>query len=295
MFVGSIVALVTPMDIHGLIDIKAYKKLIEQQIEAGTNGIVITGTTGEATSLKSNEVSKLIKVAVKTVNNRIPVIAGTGLSCTHKTIEQSLVASKLGVDGCLIVTPYYNCPSQEGLYSHYQAIAQAISCPIILYNVPKRTGVDLMPETVLKLSIISNIVGLKETSTDNVRLKALTKLCPENFTLLSGDDASALSFIMQGARGVISVTANLAPNLMQRMCSEALNGNFHRAAMINGKLMPLHKNLYHQSNPIPVKWAMKEMGWITDAVRLPLTPLSPEFHEKVRNALIESGILIKHN
>jgi len=289
MFQGSIVALITPMLKSLQIDLLRYEELIEKHIEAGTNALVIAGTTGESLSLTPEEWQCLVKTAVSIAKGRIKIIAGTGASSTQKTLECTQIALKLGVEACLIVTPAYNRPTQQGLYEHYKYIANQVPIPILLYNVPSRTACDLLPETVVKLAKISNIIGLKEALNDSNRLKTLVSMCNEDFVLLSGDDASALSFMLQGAKGVISVTANVVPKLMQQMCTAALQGQFHIAAQINTRLMPLHKSLFIESNPIPVKWLLSEMGWIENYMRLPLTPLLLEHQAMLREALMTAN------
>ncbi len=258
MFYGSIVALISPMALDGNIDIAAFKSLIERHIQAGTNALVINGSTGESVSLSMAEQGHMLRIAIEQARQRIPIIAGTGSASTRETIENCIQAEKLGANACLVVTPYYSRPTQEGLYLHYQAVAASVSLPIILYNVPTRTGIDLLPETVARLQSIPNIIGLKEATGDGRRMKELLQICHQDFVLLSGDDASALSFILQGAKGVISVTANVAPALMSQMCTAALKRDIKTAGELNTRLMPLHKLLFTESNPIPVKWALHE-------------------------------------
>jgi 4-hydroxy-tetrahydrodipicolinate synthase len=291
MFHGSIVALVTPMTPTGDIDMVTFKELIEKHIEAGTNAIVVCGTTGEAAAFNENETQELIKVAIETASDRIPIIVGTGTNSTRETIHRTQIAMDLGADACLIITPYCIKPTQEGLFQHYETIAKAVPIPILLYNVASRTACDLLPETVQRLSAISNIVGIKEANSDSARIKELRALCGDSIDLLSGDDASALAFMLQGGKGVISVTANVAPKKMVEMCKAALEGNLRLAAEINTGLMLLHKNLFLESNPIPVKWALKQMGWVQEGIRLPLTPLSLKYHALVKEAMEHSGVL----
>lgn len=291
MFHGSMVALVTPMTPTGELDEKSLAMLVDRHIEAGTDAIVVCGTTGEAPTLSESDKSNIIKIALEVAKGRVPIIAGTGTNCTAETIRQTKAAKALGVAACLVVTPYYNKPTQEGLYQHYKAIAEAASVPIILYNVSARTGCDLLPVTVARLSEIPNIVGIKEASSDLARGRELLALCGSTFELYSGDDASALMFMLQGGKGVISVTANVAPKAMHEMCSAALSGKMGIAGAINTRLMPLHKNLFIESNPIPVKWAVHELGWIPPGIRLPLTPLSEKYHDEVQEAMKESGVL----
>lgn len=291
MFQGSITAVVTPMKTTGEFDEKHFRDLILWQMEEGSDGLVINGTTGEAPTLTEEERYNLLKVAQEVTQKRIPIIMGTGSNSTAETIKQTEKAYSLGVDACLIITPYYNKPTQEGLYQHFSAVAESVRVPIILYNVSSRTGCDLLPETVARLSEISNIRGLKEASSDLSRCRELLHLCQKQFALFSGDDASALAFMLQGGKGVISVTANVAPRLMHEMCAAALKGSVQTAGQLNTRLMPLHKSLFVESNPIPVKWALEQMGRIEGGIRLPLLPLSQEKHEIVKQAMIDSGIL----
>jgi 4-hydroxy-tetrahydrodipicolinate synthase len=291
MFHGSLVALVTPMKITGELDEPRFRALIERHIAEGTQGIIVAGTTGEAPTLTEQEKYHLIQVALEVAHGQIPIIAGTGTYCTAETIKQTKHAFSLGVDACLVVTPYYNKPTQEGLYQHYKSVAEQASGPILLYNVSSRTACDLLPETVARLAKISNIVGLKEASSDLNRCKALLKLCGESFSLYSGDDASSLAFMLQGGKGVISVTANVAPKMMRTMCEAALNSNIKIAGLVNTRLMPLHKTLFVEANPIPVKWAVQQLGWIEGGIRLPLTPLSLDQQTVVKQAMIDSGVL----
>lgn len=287
---GSIVALVTPMNSVGKLDEKRLEKLIALHLEEGTQGFVLGGTTGEAPTLTEQEREKIISIAVKTINNKVPIILGTGTYNTHESIEQSKRAESLGVDACLVVTPYYNRPTQEGMYLHFSAIANAVKLPIIMYNVPTRTASDLLPETVAKLAKIENIVGIKEATGDLTRCQTLSNLCGKSFKLFSGCDDSALAFMLQGGHGVISVTANVAPKLMKEMCEAALARDLHRAGSLNKTLMPLHKSLFVETNPIPVKWAVAELGLIEHNIRLPLTILSSNNQKMVREAMQESGV-----
>lgn len=291
MFHGSIVALITPMTNAGELDQKKLRELIEWHIAEGTQGFVINGTTGEAPTLTDTERYKLLEISLETVRNRVPVIAGTGTNATAETLKQTQEAFSLGVDACLIVTPYYNKPTQEGLYQHYAHIAKAVPVPIILYNVTSRTCSDLLPETVARLSEISNIVGIKEASSDLARGRELLKACSKPIDLLSGDDASALAFMLQGGKGVISVTANVQPKLMHEMCQAALAGNVRLAGEINTRLMPLHKALFVESNPVPVKWALEQLGRIEGGIRLPLLTLSENNQPRVKEAMQQSGLV----
>ncbi len=291
MFQGSIVALITPMTATGEFDEAAFRVLIEKHIAAGTSAISVLGTTGEAPTITNNERHKIIKMAVDSAAGRVPIIAGTGTNSTLETIYQTEQAMALGVDACLIVTPYYNRPTQEGLYQHYRAVAEAVSIPILLYNVPIRTGCDLRVETVVRLSDISNIIGIKEASGDLARCRELVSKCDKKFNLLTGDDASALAFMLQGGHGDISVTANVAPKLMHDMCAAALSNKVQLAGELNTRLMPLHKALFVEANPIPVKWGVQQLGLIQEGIRLPLTPLSDQYHAVVREAIKESGVI----
>lgn len=291
MFQGSMVALVTPMTPSGELDIANLRRLVDMQISEGTDAIIVNGTTGESPTLTDAERLLTIQVVVEQAKKRVPVIAGTGTYSTRETLHQTEQAKKLGVDACLIVTPYYNKPTQEGLYQHFRTIAEAVDIPIILYTVPGRTGCDLLPETVARLSLIPNIVGLKEASGDLAKARAILAACQNKFNLYSGDDASALAFMLQGGKGVISVTANVVPKLMHEMCTAALAHQIRKAAEINTRLMPLHKNLFVESNPIPVKWAVQQLGWISEGIRLPLTPLSDNYHEMIKEAMKESGVI----
>lgn len=284
MFHGSMVALVTPMNASGDVDIEALRRLVEFHIENETDAIVVVGTTGESATLKDHEKILVIKTVVEQVAGRIPVIAGTGSNATWKTIEDTKQAMELGVDACLIVTPYYNKPTQEGLYQHYSSIAKAVPIPQILYNVPGRTGCDLLPETVSRLATTSNIVGIKEATGNLARLAELSNCCGDKIDFYSGDDATAMEFILQGGKGVISVTANSAPRLMHQMSLAARRGDRQAASKINEKLKALHQDLFVEANPIPVKWLLAQQGLIAEGIRLPLTPLSPSKQPLVRAA-----------
>lgn len=290
MFYGSIVALVTPMKPRGEIDEPGLGALIERQITAGTHGIVVNGTTGESATLNEIEREKIIKIAIEVSNNRVPIIAGTGAAATAEALHRTEVAKKLGVDACLLVVPYYVRPTQAGLYEHYRTIAEKVSIPLILYNVPRRTGCDLLPETVQRLSHLPTIVGLKEATGDINRLQTLKMLCEDRLDFYSGDDETALEFILKGGKGVISVTANLVPKDMADMCAAALKNQVELAQQINQKCQDLHKVLTVEPNPIPVKWAMQQLGWIKEGIRLPLTPLSESCHEVVRSAMKKVGL-----
>jgi 4-hydroxy-tetrahydrodipicolinate synthase len=291
MFKGSCVALVTPMQEDGSIDFVALEALVEWHIQEGTAAIVACGTTGESVTLTQDEQQKIIQKTLEIAKGRIPIIAGTGSNSTQKVIELCEEARQLGVAACLVVTPYYNKPTQEGLYRHYAAVAEAVDIPIILYNVPGRTAVDLLPETVVRLSKINTIIGIKEATGDLGRLNELKGRCRKDFLFYSGDDATALEFMLQGGHGVISVTANIVPGMMQKMCDAALIGQVAKAKSLNAVLALVHKRLMIESNPIPVKWALNAMGRIAQGIRLPLTPLSEIHIPSVREALIQAGVL----
>ncbi len=291
MFQGSLVAIVTPMHADGNLDEEALERLIEFHVEAGTDAIVAAGTTGESPTLETREHIYYLERVIELVGGRIPVIAGTGSNSTAQTMALTHRAAELGADASLLVVPYYNKPTQEGLYRHFRAIAEAVSLPHILYNVPGRTACDLLPETVGRLARISNIVGIKEATGDLSRVAALRELCGEDFDLLSGDDATAREFILKGGQGVISVTANVAPAAMHAMCEAALKGNRAGAEAIDDKLAGLHRALFVEANPIPVKWALAEMGLCEPGIRLPLMPLSTAHQEPVRAAMTRAGLL----
>ena len=291
MITGSIVALVTPMHADSLdIDWPSLKGLVEWHIEQGTNGIVAVGTTGESATLNVKEHKQVIRVVVEQVAGRIPVIAGTGANSTAEAIILTKAAKEAGADACLLVTPYYNKPTQEGLYQHYKAIAEAVDIDQILYNVPGRTACDMQPDTIGRLSKLNNIVGIKEATGDLSRVAALKAGCGDEFAIYSGDDATARELMQMGGHGDISVTANVAPKLMSEMCAAAIAGDSERAAKIDMSLAALHAALFLESNPIPVKWAVCEMGLMENALRLPMTPLSREYQDTVGAALNAAGI-----
>lgn len=290
MITGSLVALVTPMQVNGDIDWPALKSLVEWHIDQGTHGIVAVGTTGESATLDVKEHCAVIKCVVETVNKRIPVIAGTGANSTREAIELTKSAKEAGADACLLVTPYYNKPTQEGLYQHYKALAEAVAIPQILYNVPGRTGVDMSNATVARLAGTPNIVGIKDATGNLVRGKELIELVADKMAVYSGDDATAYQLMLMGAKGNISVTANVAPKAMSAVCEAALAGQAQIAQELNQPLEALHKDLFVESNPIPVKWALFDMGRIAQGIRLPLTVLAPSCHEIVRLALKKAGI-----
>ena len=291
MISGSIVALVTPMDVHGNVDQAALQRLVEFHIDNKTDAIVAVGTTGESATLDVDEHCDVVRQVVKLVNGRIPVIAGTGANATREAITLTAKSAELGVDACLLVTPYYNKPGQEGLYQHYKAIADAVDIPQILYNVPGRTACDMTDETSLRLAEIPNIIGLKDATGDLERAAWLIKHKPAGFALYSGDDASAMEFVLAGGDGVISVTANVAPAAMHEMVMAARSGNRQQADTINQSLIGLHKDLFVEANPIPVKWAVQQMGLAGPGIRLPLTPLASENHQLVRDAMDKAGAL----
>ncbi|MCL9776067.1 4-hydroxy-tetrahydrodipicolinate synthase [Vibrio methylphosphonaticus] len=291
MFSGSIVALITPFTPDGEVDFVSLKKLVDFHVDAGTDGIVAVGTTGESATLTVEEHVKVVAKTVEFAAGRVPIIAGTGANATHEAITFSRLLNNVGIAGCLSVTPYYNKPTQEGLYQHYKAIAEESDIPQILYNVPGRTGVDLLPETVARLSKIPGIVALKDATGDLSRIQIHRELCGEDFILLSGDDSTGLDFIQQGGKGVISVTNNIAAADMAKMMDLALEGRFEEAHVINARLMTLHKNLFVESSPIPVKWAAHKMGLIEEGgLRLPLTELSEQAKPVVAQAMSEACI-----
>jgi 4-hydroxy-tetrahydrodipicolinate synthase len=285
------VALVTPMKDDGALDWTALRRLVEFHIENGTDAIVAVGTTGESPTLDMDEHCEVISKTVEYAERRVPVIAGTGANSTTEAIELTRCAEKAGADACLLVTPYYNKPTQEGMYRHFKAIAEAVPVPQILYNVPGRTACDLLPETVERLAAIPNIVGIKEATGNMDRAREILQRCGEKIDLYSGDDATALECILLGGKGDISVTANIAPKLMHEMCKLGLDRKENEARAINERLMGLHKNLFIEANPIPVKWALNEMGLIKGGIRLPLTPLSATHHETVRQAMRLAGVI----
>jgi 4-hydroxy-tetrahydrodipicolinate synthase len=288
---GSIPALVTPMFKDGSLDWDSLKKLVEWHIEQGTNSLVAVGTTGESATLDVTEHAKVIEEVVKIVNGRIPVIAGTGANSTREAIELTRTAKQLGADAALLVTPYYNKPTQEGLYQHYKAVAEAVDLPQILYNVPGRTGVDMHNDTVIRLADVDNIVGIKDATGDLVRGEDLITRLNGKIAVYSGDDATAYELILKGAQGNISVTANVAPRVMSQVCAAALAGNREQAEQLNNSIKQLHQILFCESNPIPVKWALADMGKITTGIRLPLTVLAESYQPQVHQALKDAGVL----
>ncbi|WP_019140680.1 4-hydroxy-tetrahydrodipicolinate synthase [Noviherbaspirillum massiliense] len=291
MIQGSIVAIVTPMHADGSLDLPGLRKLIDWHIAEGTDGIVIVGTTGESPTVSVEEHCELIKVAVEHTAKRIPVIAGTGGNSTAEAIELTQYAKDVGADASLLVVPYYNRPTQEGMYQHFRKIAESVDLPAILYNVPGRTVADMSNETVLRLAQIPGIVGVKDATGNIARGSDLIRLAPKSFAVYSGDDATAMALMFCGAQGNISVTANVAPRSMHLLCAAAMAGRVAEAVEINNKLLPLHNKLFVEPNPVPVKWAMAELGLIPNGIRLPLVPLGADFHDTVRAALRESGVL----
>jgi 4-hydroxy-tetrahydrodipicolinate synthase len=291
MIKGSIVAIVTPMHADGSLDYPGLRKLIDWHIAEGTDGIVIVGTTGESATVSVEEHCELIKLAVEHTKGRIPIIAGTGGNSTDEAIRLTQYAKDVGADAALLVVPYYNRPTQEGMYRHFKAIAEAVELPVILYNVPGRTVADMSNDTVLRLARIPNIVGLKDATGNIGRGAELLRLAPKSFAVYSGDDPTAMALMFCGGAGNISVTANVAPRAMHELCVAAMNGETARAIEINNKVIPLHAKLFVEPNPVPVKWAMAEMGLMPAGLRLPLAPLAAEFHDTVRAAMREAGVL----
>ena len=290
MFKGSLVAIVTPMHEDGSLDLESFRSLIDFHVEQGTDGIVVVGTTGESPTVNFKEHHLLISTAVKHAAGRIPIVAGTGANSTTEAIDLSAYAKDAGADASLSVVPYYNKPTQEGLYQHYKSIAEAVDIPQIIYNVPGRTVVDINNDTVLRLSQISNIIGIKDATGNMGRGFDLLCRAPKDFAVYSGDDASSLAFLLQGGHGTISVTANVAPKLVHEMCVAVFEGELTTARSINSKLLRLHFDLFIEANPIPVKWAVAQMGLMGTGLRLPLTNLSGEHHELVRDAMTQAGI-----
>jgi len=293
MLTGSLVAIVTPMLEDGSLDFARFKNLIDWHVAEGTQGIVVVGTTGESPTVDFDEHKELIRVAVEYAAGRVPVIAGTGANSTAEAIELSESARQSGAQYSLSVVPYYNKPTQDGIYRHFRAIAEAVDLPLILYNVPGRTVADLQNDTVLRLAEVANIVGIKDATASMERGSDLLRRAPRDFAVYSGEDATGLPLTLIGGRGVISVTANVAPRLMQEMCAAALSGNITRAREANDRLLGLHTKLFVEANPIPVKWALAQMGLIESGIRLPLVPLSVNFHDVVREAMRQAGIQVR--
>jgi len=291
MIQGSLVAIVTPMFEDGSLDLDGLRRLVDWHIAEGTDGIVVVGTTGESPTVSFDEHCQLIRVTVEQAAGRVPVIAGTGANSTSEAIELTECAKRAGVQAGLSVVPYYNKPTQEGLYQHYRRISEAVDLPLILYNVPGRTVADLSNDTTLRLAQLPGIVGVKDATGSMERAADLLRRAPKDFALYSGDDASAMPFMLLGGHGVISVTANVAPKAMHEMCVAARGGNLARARELNNQLLPLHSKLFVEANPIPVKWACAEMGLIKSGLRLPLTPLSAGQHDTVRDAMRHAGLM----
>jgi 4-hydroxy-tetrahydrodipicolinate synthase len=291
MFQGSMVALVTPMTEDGSVDEQALHALVDWHVEQGTSAIIAVGTTGESATLDEEEHCRVIRQVVEFCAGRIPVIAGTGANSTAEAINLTRCAQQAGADACLLVTPYYNKPTQEGLYQHHKLVAEQVDIPQILYNVPGRTACDMVPDTVARLAQIENIIGIKEATGEVSRVAQLRESCGDDFELYSGDDATGCEFILAGGQGVISVTTNIAPKQMSEMCSAALAGDRETATAIDQSLSGLHRDLFLESNPIPVKWALAEMGRIPNGIRLPLTWFSEEFQGELRNSMRQSGLI----
>jgi 4-hydroxy-tetrahydrodipicolinate synthase len=291
MITGSIVALVTPMNIDGEIDWPKLGELIDWHISEGTSAIVPVGTTGESATVSVTEHCQIVQFTVETVAGRVPVIAGTGGNATAEAIELTTAAKKAGADACLLVTPYYNKPTQEGLFRHYEAIAKAVDLPQVLYNVPGRTACDMLPETVARLSKIDLVIAIKEATGDLQRGRQIRDLCGDGILIYSGDDATSCDLMLEGAQGTISVTANIAPKKLALMAQAATSGDAENARRIDAELQGLHKNLFLESNPIPVKWALGEMGKIEPGIRLPMTPFSDQYHGELREAMQQAGVI----
>ncbi|MDO8298451.1 4-hydroxy-tetrahydrodipicolinate synthase [Lacisediminimonas sp.] len=291
MIQGSLVAIVTPMHADGSLDLPGLRKLIDWHIAEGTDGIVIVGTTGESPTVSVDEHCELVKVAVQHTAKRVPVIAGTGGNSTAEAIELTRHAREVGADASLQVVPYYNRPTQEGMFRHFSKIAESVDLPVILYNVPGRTVADMSNETVLRLAQLPGIIGIKDATGNLGRGTDLMRLAPKSFSVYSGDDPTAMALMFCGAKGNISVTANVAPRAMHELCVAAMAGRLADAIAINNRLIPLHDKLFVEPNPVPVKWAMHEMGLMGPGLRLPLAPLGDAWHEIVRAAMRESGVL----
>ena len=291
MFTGSMVAMVTPMHDDGSVDWSALEGLVNHHVAEGTDAIVSVGTTGESATLNHDEHGEVIARTVKAAAGRIPVIGGTGANSTAEAISLTRHAAEVGVDACLLVVPYYNKPPQEGLYQHFKAIADAVSIPQILYNVPGRTGVDMHNDTTLRLAEIDNIVAIKDATNDLDRGRDLISRAPQDFLIYSGEDGTACELMIAGGKGTISVTANAAPNLMHRMCQAAIAGDADSARALNNQLADLHKAMFVESNPIPAKWAVAQQGLMGEGIRLPLLPLSSQCHDEVRSAMSGAGVL----
>ena len=291
MFQGSMVALATPMIEDGSVDQESLRRLVDWHIEQGTDAIVAVGTTGESATLDEQEHCRVIRQVVEYTAGRVPVIAGTGANSTTEAVSLTQCAREAGADACLLVTPYYNKPTQEGLFLHHKAVAEAVDIPQILYNVPGRTACDMLPETIGRLAEVPNIVGVKEATGDLERVSSIRRLCGDDFDIFSGDDVTARELVLLGGQGVISVTANIAPRLMHDMVAAALKGDRENAEAIDSQLTDLHRNLFLEANPIPVKWALAEMGRIPQGIRLPLTWLSDRYRDTLRQTLQRAGLI----
>lgn len=291
MFRGSLVALVTPMFEDGRLDMPSLHRLVDFHVAEGTNALVIVGTTGESPTVNFDEHCEIIQSVVQHAKGRIPVIAGTGANSTSEAIALTECAKKNGAQACLLVTPYYNKPTQEGLYLHFRAVAEAVEIPQILYNVPSRTACDLSNDTALRLALVPNIIGIKDATGNLERSSDLIRRAPKDFYIYDGNDATAMALMLIGGHGVISVTANVAPRLMREMCDFAIAGDVKKASAINNQLLPLHQKLFVESNPIPVKWVLAQMGLIPPGLRLPLTPLSAVFHAPLTEAMRDANLM----
>ena len=291
MIQGSLVAIVTPMHADGSLDLPGLRKLIDWHIAEGTDGIVIVGTTGESPTVSVDEHCELIKVAVEHTARRIPIIAGTGGNSTSEAIELTRYAKDVGADASLLVVPYYNRPTQEGMFQHFKKIAEAVDLPAILYNVPGRTVADMSNDTILRLATVPGVIGVKDATGNIGRVTELLKQAPASFAVYSGDDPTAMALMFCGGKGNISVTANIAPRAMHQLCAAAMAGRIGEAVAINNKMLPLHTKLFVEPNPVPLKWAMHEVGLIESGMRLPLVALHRDFHDTVRAAMRESGVL----
>ena len=288
---GSLVAIVTPMHADGSLDLDGMRRLIDFHVQEGTDAIVVVGTTGESPTVDVEEHHELIRLSVEHAAGRIPVIAGAGANSTSEAIAMTKFAKSVGADAALSVVPYYNKPTQEGLYQHFKSVAEAVDIPVILYNVPGRTVADLQNETTLRLAQIPNIVGIKDATGNIDRACELIARAPEGFSVYSGDDPTACLMLLMGGKGNISVVANIAPRMMHEMCVAALKGDLAKARELHFRMLGLHRQMFCEANPIPVKWACQQLGLIEEGIRLPLTPLSPECHERVRVAMRQAGLL----
>ncbi len=291
MIQGSMVALVTPMTSDGQLDWDSLHNLVAWHLEKGSHGLVAVGTTGESSTLSVEEHLEVVRRVVKQVKGRIPVIAGTGANATDEAVALTAAAKECGADACLLVTPYYNKPTQEGLFRHFEHIAKSVAIPQILYNVPGRTGVDMTAQTVIRLAAIPNIVGIKEATGDMARASDIVEACGDDFAVISGDDFTAVELMLLGGKGSITVTGNVAPAQLARICDLAVAGEAKLARTLDKELLPVHQAMFLEPNPIPVKWAVAEMGLIAPGIRLPMTPLTEQFHSQVRSALREAGLL----